>query len=499
MKAMKPAQPENMAFWSRLLERLQRFPRLFDRIRWKLTFSYALVSVVLILVLIVLVAGGAIWFVSQFYFPYIPTKMAEQAELIAPYFSDEDSRKENLSIWLDTQKRYTIEGAFFDEPLESDLVLNETNRLHILDDKKRLLGSSDASLVSAVQLELTPREEAILDTVLAGQRENRLAVSSWFPLRVFSSVPIVLDSRVVGSIVVTQDYEVFGEGFSFLLFCLVIISFLAMLVGTLFGFINSRGLTQRLKRVEHATSAWRQGDFTSRVHDASRDELGLLTQRLNDMAEDLASHINTRQELAMLEERNRLALELHDSVKQQVFAIGMKLGFAESLTDDAALKKTLFELGELAHQTQDELQRLIHELKPIELEHDSLNNALETYINSWADLHNIELNHQLDLRERLASLTEQALFRVAQESLANVAKHAQAQHVRLKLRKTDNTVVLNIQDDGRGFNPKDVTSGLGRHSMLERMKQLGGSLKISSEVGQGTEVEARLPLTKEAE
>ena len=88
------------------------------------------------------------------------------------------------------------------------------------------------------------------------------------------------------------------------------------------------------------------------------------------------------------------------------------------------------------------------------------------------------------------------MFRVGHESLANIAKHAQAQHVSLKLQKTESAVVLNIQDDGRGFNPEDITSGLGRRSMLERMKQLGGSLQISSELGQGTHVEARLPFTE---
>jgi NarL family two-component system sensor histidine kinase LiaS len=215
------------------------------------------------------------------------------------------------------------------------------------------------------------------------------------------------------------------------------------------------------------------------------------------MAEDLASHISTRHELAMLEERNRLALELHDSVKQQVFAIAMKLGFTESLADTDTLKKALHDLGELAHQTQDELQRLIHELKPMALEHDDLASALKTYIASWQDLHGLDVTQQIELLEPLSSSVEQALFRVAQESLSNIAKHAQAKHVKLSLSQSGTKTVLNIQDDGCGFNLSEVTSGLGRRSMLERMKQLGGSLDISSKAGEGTELKACLPLEGE--
>ena len=85
---------------------------------------------------------------------------------------------------------------------------------------------------------------------------------------------------------------------------------------------------------------------------------------------------------------------------------------------------------------------------------------------------------------------------MAQESLANIAKHAQAKHVNVLLYQADNTVVLSIKDDGIGFNPDEATDGFGRRSMLERISQLGGTLKISSEVGQGTHVEGHLPFER---
>jgi NarL family two-component system sensor histidine kinase LiaS len=214
------------------------------------------------------------------------------------------------------------------------------------------------------------------------------------------------------------------------------------------------------------------------------------------MAQDLANFVGTQQELAMLEERNRLALELHDSVKQHVFAIAMKLGFAESLANNDALKKTLHDLGELAHQTQDDLQRLIHELKPLALEHQDLTAALKDYVRSWENLHTIKVSCTITLYDPLTSVSEQALFRVVQEGLANIAKHAQAQHVSLILCQLDNDLVLSLQDDGCGFNLDEVTRGFGRHSMLERMSQLGGSFNEISKAGEGTKLEVRLPLER---
>ncbi len=483
-------------FLLNLLQRLRVFPHFFDRIRWKLTFSYTLVTVVVILALILLAGGGAIWFASQFYFANIPAKMAEQAEMIAPYFSDEGSSQENLSNWLAEQKRFTIESQLDGELLELDLFLNKTTRLHIVDTQQRLLSSTDPSLTDATQLELNQTEKVLLEHVLTAKRGNNLAISRILPLRVFTPTAIVLDDQVMGSIVLTQDYQWFGEGFSFLVFSLLVITILAMLIGTIFGFIHSGELTRRLKRVEHATSAWRQGDFSSRVNDSSQDELGRLSTRLNSMAEDLAKYVSTRQELATLGERNRLALELHDSVKQQVFAIGMKLGFAESLANDDALKKTLGEVGELAYQTQDELQRLIHELKPLALEQEGLNAALESYVKSWANLHSIEVCCLIEFNECLPSASEQALFRVAQEGLANIARHARAERIIVRLCKLDNDVVLSIEDDGCGFNPEDKSSGLGRRSMLERMSELGGRFYVSSKAGVGTKIKARLPLKR---
>src|SRR5258708_11736146 len=108
---------------------------------------------------------------------------------------------------------------------------------------------------------------------------------------------------------------------------------LAMVVGTLTGLVVTRGLTRRLRTITRAAGAWSLGDFQVTVHDATNDELGQLALDLNRMAEQVRTLLVTRQELAVVEERNRLARDLHDWVKQQVFANALLV---------RAARKTLF-------------------------------------------------------------------------------------------------------------------------------------------------------------
>jgi len=146
--------------------------------------------------------------------------------------------------------------------------------------------------------------------------------------------------------------------------------FLAAIIGTLFGFLTARTFTRRIKRLFSVADNWSRGDFSASINDTSSDELGQLAQRLNTMAQQLQNLLNTRQKLASLEERNRLARDLHDSVKQQVFAVSMQVRTAKMLlksnTDEA--HEHLQEAEQLVQKTQQELIILVRELRPIALE-----------------------------------------------------------------------------------------------------------------------------------
>jgi two-component system, NarL family, sensor histidine kinase LiaS len=276
-----------------------------------------------------------------------------------------------------------------------------------------------------------------------------------------------------------------------------IILVFAAAIGSVFGYLTSRGLSRRLGRLAVVTAAWSRADFSLWARDSSEDELGQLARQIDGTGEQLQNLLRVRQELATLRERERLARDLHDSVKQQVFAIAMQLAAAKALLPndrDAALAR-LGEAEALTRQAQRELALLIQELRPAELAERGLAGALRDYAASWSRQTGIAVTWLASNAANLLPTTEQALFRVAQEALANVARHSGARTVRLSLDVADEAAALTIADDGRGFDLAAARGqGVGLASMRERLQELGGSLDVTSAAGEGTQVVARCPL-----
>jgi signal transduction histidine kinase len=211
------------------------------------------------------------------------------------------------------------------------------------------------------------------------------------------------------------------------------------------------------------------------------------------LVEELQATQQRLQELAVVEERNRLARDLHDSVKQQVFAISMQLGAARALLDQKSQAYApVAEAERLAKQAGAELTTLIRELRPPGLERKTLAVALRGYATEWSRQNNIDTELHIDNDLTLDGNVEQALFRVVQEAFANIARHSRATKVVVELVRDAAGTVLCIRDNGAGFDTDDVQSGVGLHSMQERLTQLGGTLQVASQNGAGTQITARL-------
>jgi signal transduction histidine kinase len=219
--------------------------------------------------------------------------------------------------------------------------------------------------------------------------------------------------------------------------------------------------------------------FTIQQAERARDH----NQRL---VEELQATQRKLQELAVVEERNRLARDLHDSVKQQVFAISMQLSAARaSLQEDDKAYPSVAQAEKLAQQAGAELTTLIHQLRPPVLEHTSLTEAINVHVNDWMHQNNIET--ELNIGEvSLSPDGEQALFRVLQEALANVARHSQANRVSVTLKSENDHVTLSIEDNGIGYDPERIMKGIGLDSMKERLAALNGTLELSSRQSHGT-------------
>ncbi len=267
--------------------------------------------------------------------------------------------------------------------------------------------------------------------------------------------------------------------------------FLAAIIGTLFGFLTARTFTRRIKRLFSVADNWSRGDFSASINDTSSDELGQLAQRLNTMAQQLQNLLNTRQKLASLEERNRLARDLHDSVKQQVFAVSMQVRTAKMLlksnTDEA--HEHLQEAEQLVQKTQQELIILVRELRPIALENKGLVIALRELVTDWSRQTGIKCSLQIACEQVLPFALEEAFFRVAQEALANVARHSESTIVCLSLLCEQDSIELSIADNGKGFNADiAANTGLGLRSMRERIEALGGHIEVKSKLTDGTRI-----------
>jgi NarL family two-component system sensor histidine kinase LiaS len=260
--------------------------------------------------------------------------------------------------------------------------------------------------------------------------------------------------------------------------------------------LSSRRITRRLGSMAQAAEAWSQGNLDVAVSDTAHDELGRLAEHLNHMAEQLGELLATRQELAVVNERHRLARDLHDSVKQQMFVITMLVGAARpAVAGNAEAKRALSEAERLAGQAQQELTAMIHALRPAALEGKGLGAALRDLSVEWAQRTGITATAEVAGAKPITSAAEQVLFRVAQEALANVARHSGATAVVMRfLWRAPDTLILCIEDNGRGFDPSQHDGrGLGLRSMRERVETLGGSLLISG-AATGTRVEAHIPV-----
>jgi PAS domain S-box-containing protein len=202
------------------------------------------------------------------------------------------------------------------------------------------------------------------------------------------------------------------------------------------------------------------------------------------------------QGLAALMERQRLARELHDSVSQALYGIALGARTARTLLDrdPSRLAEPLDYVLLLAEAGLTEMRALIFELRPESLELEGLVVALSKQAASMRARHGLEVELALCDEPELPIERKEALYRIAQESLHNIVKHAQASHVDLRLSWQDGRALLSVQDNGQGFDSAQPFPGhLGLRSMRERVAKFGGTFQIESERGRGTLIRVQMP------
>ncbi len=208
-------------------------------------------------------------------------------------------------------------------------------------------------------------------------------------------------------------------------------------------------------------------------------------------------------EAAAQEERNRLARDLHDSIKQQLFSINVGTAAAQERweQDPVGARKALADVRRSAREAMVEMQAMLHQLRPEALGTAGLIEALREQCEALGYRTGAEVALELGdpiPDERLPPGAQETLFRIAQEALANVARHARARKVRVRLGCEEEAVYLQVEDDGQGFVPGLENAGMGLRNLRERTESLDGHLDVASEPGEGTRVSLRVPLTAAA-
>ncbi len=308
------------------------------------------------------------------------------------------------------------------------------------------------------------------------------------------------------------------------------------MIGGRFGVVSTRGLARRLRRIAAVTKRFAAGQYDQRLEAVAADEIGQIEAHLNQVAEqhvellarekllveqnarleeqarlsrDLQESVKRQiferkarekilvEQNARLEERARLSRDLHDSVKQQVFALAVQIELARSLLDQdrAAAREHLDEADELSYRVQQELSALIDALRPADLQAKGLTAALRDYVTNWSRRCRIAADLSLPETCLMPSAIEEALWRVTQEALSNVARHSQGSLVQLHLKWTEQHISLSVSDNGCGFEVNaHEHNGLGLRSIRERIEQVGGTILIQSTKGAGTHIVVHCPL-----
>jgi two-component system sensor histidine kinase UhpB len=224
--------------------------------------------------------------------------------------------------------------------------------------------------------------------------------------------------------------------------------------------------------------------------------IAALATTFNEMLERLESERRESAHRALMvqeAERARIARELHDEVGQTLTGVMLQVeGLAAVIPGE--LREQLDELRETARDGTEEVRRIARRLRPEALEDLGLQSALSALANRMADQAQLDISRYLDSHLMLSQQQELVVYRVAQEALTNVARHAQAQHVELRLHRDDGTAVLSVRDDGRGVRAAELSSSHGITGMRERAMLIGARLAISPAPERGTEVKLIIPL-----
>ncbi len=383
----------------------------------------------------------------------------------------------------------------------------------VLDIRGQALAHTDPALVHALltdprtrEILARPEPSVIWTSVPAGERLYDVAV----PIRMrglpVGAVRVGISRAGVDRMLRDLALKVLG----------VLLVLMLVGVGSIWRF--SRRMVLPIQRLRDSANAVQAGDLSQRVAVDRKDEIGELSSAFNAMTAELGrsrGELERKEEMrarlleqvitAQEDERKRIARELHDETSQALTSLMVGLKLLEARPEFAGMRETLADLRAQTGKTLDAVHHLALQLRPSVLDDLGLVPAMDRLVADFQRTHEIQLVFETNLRTgpRLPATVETALYRITQEALTNVARHAAARSVGLVLETRRGSVTLIVEDDGQGFDVASCMTHtqndrcLGVFGMRERATLLGGTLTIESTPGSGTTVFVELPLPAE--
>lgn len=264
-------------------------------------------------------------------------------------------------------------------------------------------------------------------------------------------------------------------------------------VGVLFGLLASRRLVRRVRRLEEATVAVADGDYTVDLPTSGHDEVGRLEANFNAMTHQLGSAVAAERERAggdaRAAERSRIAREIHDAISQHLFGLRMIAAGMRRAGSDTEQVRAIERITEDALR---DMQALLLELRPAGLDGAGLVPAMQEICAIYRERLGVKVDADLD-DITVSEPVEHALLRVTQEACTNAVRHGRTRQLAISLTREDRHVALAVRDTGTGFDPTAPRTGTGLGHMRDRVTELGGTMIIDSSPGAGTTIAVRVP------
>jgi NarL family two-component system sensor histidine kinase LiaS len=334
---------------------------------------------------------------------------------------------------------------------------------------------------------------------------NRIENMKWrLPIFFIVSTFITIGVGTQGKVYIDSHYDLPPTPMWFIL--ITIIALISLFIGYLAALMFQR----KLDVLHLAIKQVSKGNLSSRIEVVGTESFDIVYADFNEMTDWVEGKMRLLQRLgeesvmqkmhsneaAVLEERKRLARDLHDTVSQQLFAIHMSSASLQKMliSRPDAVDGVVEQLVTMSQHAQKQMRGLIAQLRPLELEDKSLEDALDQWFPVYCTQNGLQGKLDLQYQSQFSEALEHQLFLIIQEGMANVVKHAKAVHVSLTIFESDHQYLLQITDDGQGFELlKTQPTSYGLATMKERAQKLGGSGEIISRIGSGTSVKISIP------